>query len=192
LLITLLENKTSFFFKKFFQKLKEYLLKFSRLENGLHEFDYHVSDSFFNHFEQSQVEKGEVKVKVVLEKTALVLTFNFELKGKLYIPCNRCLDLVELPIETEHQLFVKFGEVATDISDVDEIMVIEESATQLDLSQHIYEFISLSIPYRVTHSETAKTKCNPEMIKRLNSYLIKEEDKPTDPRWDALKSIVNN
>jgi len=172
--------------------LKEYLLKFSRLENGSHEFDYHVNDSFFNHFEQSLVEKGEVKVKVVLEKTALVLTLNFALKGKLYIPCNRCLDLVELPIETEHQLFVKFGEVATDISDVDEIMVIEESTTELDLSQHIYEFISLSIPYRVTHAETAKTKCNPEMIKRLNSYLITEEDKPTDPRWDALKTIINN
>lgn len=176
--------------------MKEYLLKFNRLENGKHSFNYTVSDDFFKHFEEGAAESGDLDVNVVLEKGPMVMTLTFTIEGEIDVPCDRCLDLINFEIETEKKLIVKFGAETTDISDVDEIMVLSENETQLDLSQHIFEFINLSIPYRVTHAEHSDEDCNPEMIAKLESYLINNDDtnenEATDPRWDALKSFLNN
>lgn len=170
--------------------MKEYLLKFNRLKNGKHQFNYKVTDAFFKEFEDSNIDGGELNVELSLEKTDIVLTLNFSITGNIEVPCNRCLDLVNLSVETKNVLYLKFGSETTDITDVDEIMVLNKSITEVDLSQHIFEYISLSVPARVTHTENSDTECNQEMIEQIESYMVKEETK-TDPRWDVLKRIEN-
>jgi len=172
--------------------LKEYILKFSRLENGEHIFEYQVDDTFFKSFNESRIESGKLKVKVKLVKTSMVFTLFFIIKGSVQVACSRCLEMVELPIKVKNKLYLKFGAVPTDISDVDEIMILQEHTTEIDLRQHIFEFISLGIPFRVTHSENTENQCNPEMIKKLESYLVKEKEPNIDPRWEVLKKLQNN
>jgi uncharacterized metal-binding protein YceD (DUF177 family) len=88
---------------------------------------------------------------------------------------------------------VKFGEdISTDDADV---IYISTDEHELDLRQHLYEFIHLALPIRRVHpaDKDGKIGCNPEMIKKLNELLI-DEDKQnnTDPRWDELKKLMNN
>lgn len=173
--------------------MKEYILKFSKLRAGNHEFTYSVKDSFFKNFDESPVESGELNVNVNLEKTASVLTLNFHISGTIDVPCDRCLDLINLDIDSNNTLYVKFGDERTDITDVDQVMMLDNSDTEIDLSRHIFEYICLSIPFRVTHEEFSDSECDADMLKKLNQYLISEEtdSEKTDPRWDALKTLRN-
>ena len=42
---------------------------------------------------------------------------------------------------------------------------------------------------RVVHPDG---ECDGEMQEVLDKYLIDEDNKPTDPRWDELKKLINN
>jgi uncharacterized metal-binding protein YceD (DUF177 family) len=98
------------------------------------------------------------------------------------------------PISCENRLIVKFEENVSDNGDAD-IIYLSVDEYELDLRQHLYEFIHLALPIRRVHQpdENGKVGCNPEMIKRLNELIINEEKQNnTDPRWDELKKLMNN
>jgi uncharacterized protein len=49
------------------------------------------------------------------------------------------------------------------------------------------------LPFRRVHpeDENGDPACNPEMIRKLEEHLGKQEYKDqTDPRWDALKRFI--
>jgi uncharacterized metal-binding protein YceD (DUF177 family) len=96
-------------------------------------------------------------------------------------------------INCENRLIVKSeNDVSSDDND---IIYLSADEYELDLRQHLYEFIHLALPIRRVHpaDNDGKTGCNPEMIKRLNELLIYEEKQNNaDPRWDELKKLMNN
>ena len=80
-------------------------------------------------------------------------------------------------------MVVKFG----DKSEMeDDIMVLSASEHSVDISQLIYETLTLSVPFKKLHPTGL---CNPDVIAKLEEIEIKEEKKETDPRWDKLKDI---
>jgi DUF177 domain-containing protein len=76
----------------------------------------------------------------------------------------------------------------------DDIITIAANEHELDLSQYIYEYITLSLPIKRVHPEDEKgnSTCNKEVLKKLEKFLIEEENKNTDPRWNGLKNIKLN
>ncbi|HET6990455.1 MAG TPA: YceD family protein, partial [Bacteroidia bacterium] len=75
-----------------------------------------------------------------------------------------------------------------------------ESVHALDLSQYLYEYITLLLPSRKVcgGNPEGSNQCDPEMIEKLeelnpDNYReegdSEEEEKPTDPRWDSLKNL---
>jgi uncharacterized metal-binding protein YceD (DUF177 family) len=115
----------------------------------------------------------------------LILLFN--LKGTVEAECNLCTDPVDFKIDSNYQLIYKYG-----LEEIDDetLLVIHPDSYQIDITQPIYEFITVSLPPRIVHEEG---KCNQEMIEALNKYLSskKEEtkDDDVDPRWSALKNL---
>lgn len=181
-----------FYFQSKMGTLKEYIIKFVGLKEGKHIFNYTIEDKFFTLFEKSLINKALIQVRVELDKTSNLLTLMFYITGKLIQQCDRCLEDVDIPIETEEKLIVEFGDQASDISDVDNIQILEHSATELNIAQHIYDYITLQVPYRTIHPDDANGKptCNPEMLAKLNEHLTNNNE-DTDPRWDKLKSLLN-
>jgi uncharacterized protein len=59
----------------------KYDVEFRGLAEGLHEFEFEVQDTFFEHFEQAMVNKGDVQVKVKLEKRSSFIKLYFNNKG---------------------------------------------------------------------------------------------------------------
>ena len=92
----------------------KYNIEFKGLKEGLHDFGFEVDNKFFEHFEESLVESGKVKVNILLEKRSSFIKLHFKIKGWLELTCDRCLDLYEQPIKHETEMFVKFGENESD------------------------------------------------------------------------------
>ena len=86
------------------------------------------------------------------------------------------------------------------------MLIIPEDEGEINIAWFLYEFIALTIPIKHVHPYG---KCNKEMSARLQQMSAhrigdedddmeieiidddnaQEEEKPTDPRWDALKKL---
>ena len=67
--------------------------------------------------------------------------------------------------------------------------VLVEVLQYLDFAELIYQTYIINYPIRVVHPDG---ECDGEMQEVLDKYLIDEDNKPTDPRWDELKKLINN
>ncbi|MFM8433482.1 MAG: YceD family protein [Bacteroidota bacterium] len=171
---------------------RDYVIEFGSLPKGEHEFEFEVSDTFFQEFEHSIVQHGNVDVLVVLEKKENLLLLDFTLSGTVTVTCDRCLDDLELELEGYSELIVKLGDHSEEESD--EVIMIPVSEHQLDLSQFIYEYVTVMIPMRNVHpdNEDGTTSCNPEILRQIERHQHQENSEEPDPRWEALKKINLN
>jgi uncharacterized metal-binding protein YceD (DUF177 family) len=173
----------------------EYVIRFSGLKEGNHQFNFEIGNTFFEQLEYSEVQIGNLTVDVDFEKKVNMLVVSFNLKGQVQLMCDRCTDDVMLAIEGEEELIYKFGEGES----IDEkIIFISHNEIEIDLTHPIYELTCLVIPSKRLHPEG---QCNQEMLKAMDNYLMVEtdevipsEDEPTDneevdPRWAALNKL---
>jgi len=168
--------------------LKDFLIQFSGLKQGIHSFSFHVGDSFFAQFEYSEIEKGCVEVDCSMDKGTGMLVFHFSITGSVKVTCDRCGEEYDQAISGEQQLIVKFGDDYHE--ETGEVLIIPLKEHQFDVSQLIYEYINLLIPPKRVHGvgENGVSLCNPEMVKILDQ-LRPEHD--TDSRWEALRKLKN-
>ncbi len=167
--------------------LSKYEIAFFGLKEGKHDFDFEIDREFFECFEKSEIESGKLKVKVVLNKKLRLLELNVGIEGYVQLICDRCLEAFDMPLQYRGDLYVKFGESYEEIDE--KLIVLKENAHHLNLSQLLYEYIHLSIPYRRVHPDDEKgnSTCNIEMLNQIREYSVEEEkQEDTDPRWKGL------
>ncbi|MFT3737241.1 MAG: DUF177 domain-containing protein [Breznakibacter sp.] len=169
-------------------KLKTFEIAFKGLAEGKHEFDYGIDSQFFEVIEDSMIEDGNLKAKVLLDKQTTILTLDFDIKGIVKTLCDRCLDPLELQVKHKARIYVKFGEEYDEPSD--EIIVLPHDEHQLNVAHLIYEFIGLSLPVQRLHEDNS---CDPQMIARLDEFKDYQSDdnQAGDPRWDELKKLLD-
>lgn len=189
-------------------KFDLYKVELKNLSPGVHQYEYFLENKFFVDIDGDEVQKGKVKVNLTVKRTSMVFDMNFQLEGIVYVPCDRCLDDMELPVSTQNKLVVKFGKEYAEESE--EIVIIPEEEGEINLAWFIYEFIALAIPMKHIH---APGKCNKAMSSKLKKHTARRADDedefdeeaaddivvdddaadiPSDPRWDALKGLVEN
>jgi uncharacterized metal-binding protein YceD (DUF177 family) len=169
---------------------RDYIINFGSLGSGEHEFEFTIQDAFFQRFENSVIQKGAVDVLVVVEKKENMLLLDFTLEGTVTVPCDRCLEDLDLDIEGYQELIVKLGDHHEELSE--DVILISSREHEFDVSQYLYEFLTLMIPMRNVHDENENGQsCDPEVLKALEKHIV-QDDHPADPRWDALKKINPN
>ena len=173
----------------------EYKIKFTGLKDGLHTFTYNIGNEFFEQFEFTDVKGANVVVEVSLNKQPTMMIADFNLSGEVDLMCDRCTDNVAIPIESDEELIYKFTE---DEFEDEKVVSVYHNEIEIDLTQPIFEFITLAIPSKRLHLDG---ECNQTMLKEINNYLLVEEDEsqiePTDdlkeeeidPRWSALNKL---
>jgi len=170
--------------------LRQYAIPFRGLKEGEHNFEFVADNSFFEHFDSSEVSKGLVKVHVELIKHGQFLELLFDLTGKVTVICDRCLEPFVLGIEHDAVLYIRFGEKS--IEQTDEVIILADSTNEIRLEQYIYEYIHLALPYQKIHPEIDEhSGCNPEMMKKLEDHAGNDESDGEDPRWDKLRGLIN-
>ncbi len=171
----------------------KYIVSLRELSEGTYEYNFLLTDEFFESIEATETQKGEVNVKVSLRKTEHSSEFMFSFKGFVYVSCDRCMEDMRVNIDTEDKLVVKFGEEYED--EGDNLIVIPELPGEIDLSWHLYEFIALDIPIRHVHPEG---ECTGWVANELDKYLVEEsptgdgQNEDIDPRWAGLKELLND
>lgn len=186
-------------------KFSLYNIPLRGLSEGKHEFEYNLDDKFFSLIDDgtADVKKGAIKVIVHLKKTSTTFELNFDIKGIVNVPCDRCLDDMSIDVDTKNKLIVKFGKEYSEESD--EIVIIPEDDGEINIAWFLYEFIVLSLPTKKVHPAGT---CNKSMSSKLNKHKVRSNDDDddddniddddnstedessfTDPRWDSLKDI---
>ena len=150
--------------------------------------EFILDDAYFDALDGADVKKGSLHVSVSIRKTTDFFEFIFHTDGKIIIPCDRCLDEMEQPVETDNRLIVKLGST---YSEEDDVIVVPENEGILDMAWLIYEFVALVIPIRHVH---APGKCNLAMTQALEELSAdrssdEESSQPIDPRWEKLKVL---
>ena len=163
--------------------LSEYIIQFEGLKQGTHFFEFNVDNSFFEEFDCLDFINATFKVNLEFIKQSTMLRFNFTFSGTITVPCDRCLDEVDIDVKGEDALIIKFGN--EEFEETDEILVIPFNQYQINVAKYIYEFIEVSIPQRKVHKDGL---CNPEIIKELEKIEQKKEI-AVDPRWEKLQDI---
>jgi len=114
------------------------------------------------------------------------------MSGTVQKSCDRCTDIMDIPLEVSHQIIYKFGE---DESEDENLIVLPVSAFTIDIASTIYELLTVALPPRTIHEED---ECNEEMLDLIDKYVDSSEsyedesdddEEDTDPRWDALKNL---
>lgn len=169
---------------------KEYVIQFAGLRPGEHLFELKVNDKFFENLDYSEIKQGNIVVKLNLLKQSSMMVLNFNISGTVKANCDLCAAEFDMPISGNYKLTVKVGG-AVDGDKDDDIITVAANEHKIDLTQYLYEYITLSLPIKREHADEAT--CDKEILKRLDEFLIDEEkDEKTDPRWDVLKNIKLN
>ncbi len=166
--------------------LRQFSIPFIGLSTGNHQFEFGIDDAFFAYFENSDIRQAHVKINLDLDKQERMMVLQFNLAGTLRVTCDRCLEEFDFPVNSNELYFIKFGHEHRE--EEDNVLVITENETHIDISQLLYDYLMLSLPYRIVHPEddTGNSGCDPGALERIERLSA---DKPTDPRWDALKDL---
>ena len=168
--------------------LERFKIDLKGLTSEVTTLEYDLDKDFFAALDETEVESGMLHVSLSIRKASGFFEFLFHTVGTVDITCDRCLDLMEQPIETDNRLVVKLGSTN---SEDDDTVIVDENEGILDTSWFIYEFIALAIPIQHVH---ATGKCNPAMTKALEELSAdrsgdEESSQAIDPRWEALKKL---
>ena len=166
------------------------IVQFSGLKPGKYEYDYTLDNTFFEEFENDELREGSVDFRVVLDKKERMLMFTFSFSGIVKSICDRCLGELDVPVEGENTLCVKFSD--TETSDNEDVVILPETAYKIDLAQWMYEYVVISLPMHRVHPEG---ECDAEMLKYITEESGEESepagnDGEIDPRWSALKELL--
>lgn len=174
--------------------LKEFHIPFVGLALGKHFYSFRIGEKFFACFESGEVETGDIKCQLSLEKKSDMLILDFSLEGFVDIQCDLCLEDYPQEINSNKCLYVKFGEYYQEPTD--EIIVIPAGQQEINIAQYAYEFIILGLPQKRVHPGGIgdRLNCDKEAIKKLEKYLSKggskkQDNESTDSRWDELKKL---
>jgi len=173
------------------KNLTQYSIPFKGLNDGLHELTFKVNADFFQHFEESYLEDGNVEIKVNLDKRPSMMVLDIDFSGTVKTLCDLCGDEGDLPIDGTEQILVKFTD---NPGDEEQVIYLTFGENDLNLASHFYEFIALSVPIRKVPcaDEEGEATCDSEALDFINSEN-QEEDDTANPIWAELEKLkINN
>ena len=172
-------------------------LKIKTLPFGTHAIECHLDESFFNIEDHNEVRRADVDVTLkVTRKSETTFRLEIACNGTVTIPCDRCLDDLDLPVEVDYHLNVE--QMGTELDDSnDELLIVPSDWRELDAAPIVRDTVLLAIP--MTHCHENEDDCNADMLDVLERHLAEavpddsddaqSETTCTDPRWEALKKL---
>lgn len=173
-------------------KLDGYTVDLKGMPSDTVSYSWQADNDFFSTVQGPEIKHGLLDVALRVKRTSGAYELEFQLQGEVEVTCDRCLEPMVWPIKAQSTLKVVMGDTYADDGDM---VTIPEREGIINVAWNIYEFAALQIPLRHVH-EDGKCKnlaslglAQGEEDDNLTSE--KSDGAATDPRWDALKKIVN-
>jgi len=171
---------------------REFEIAWQGLKPGPHTYVYDIDDRFMQEREVDESFKDwDAKITLVFDKHESFFMLHFDVDGTVTVPCDRCGDEFKLRLWDEFDLVVKLtGEDTEKIEDEDDVVFIPRSETVIDISNWLYEFITLSVPLQHIHpdNEDGSSGCNPQALNLLDQ-LSEQPEQTINPLWKGLEGI---
>ena len=177
--------------------LEQFKIDLKALTEEVTSLDYELDNSYFAALSDAEIKGGSLHVSGSIRKAVGFFELLFDINGTVRIPCDRCLDDMDQPIETNLRLVAKLvsrdliGEGSRTPTE-DDVVMVEESDGVLDIAWFIYESIALAVPIQHVHQPG---DCNDAMMRVLNEHsAARSSDADAnqgeiDPRWEKLKEL---
>lgn len=175
-----------------------YDIAFVGLKPGVHEFNYEVTDKFFEAFNEQDFKNCKANIKLMLDKKSSFMLLKFEIGGQLDVDCDRCNNNIPLQLWDEFNITVKMvdePDVMNDQEDDPDVYYIGRQESHINIENWIYEFINLSIPMHKTcgYENANGPMCNEEALKMLNKLDAEnEKEEKANPLWKGLEKFKNS
>ena len=143
---------------------------------GERKFHSHAGLEFFQQFDNSEILDANVDVEIrVVKDGRNKVEADLRLKGTVTVPCDRCLDPVEIPVESEPS----------------ETLTPGAGEVEWDLSQAVYDFVCLSLPLQRLHAEG---ECDPDTVRFLSQEERgnEEAEAQANSPFAALKGLFDS
>ncbi|WP_242919343.1 YceD family protein [Pontibacter liquoris] len=183
------------------KKLREYEIGIAKLSDKTHTYAFELNDAFFELFGSELILGGNLLANVTLDKTETLLTFHFDIKGHVRLTCDRSLEEFDQPLEVQQTFRIKYGPENAELDD--DLWQITSGTQSINIAQHLYDYIALSLPMKKLHPRFVQEMAEEE--EDDNDILIYssgthsqagdedsedgDDDDGTDPRWDALRNL---
>ena len=144
---------------------ENFIIPLNGLTAGKNEFFLHAGKEFFDSFENQEIFDADLQIRVLVEKSGRYIGVDCDIEGEVTVECDRCLEMLDMPIDTQVRLSVKFGdEQAAELGQDGEreVIFVKEDEAQLDMSQIVYDYTCLALPMQRTHGPG---RCNPDAMK---------------------------
>ena len=129
----------------------QYIITFSGLASGEHNYSWDIDGEFFETDNYSEISEASIHVNCRLQKSAKLMELDFIAKGTLTLPCDRCLELLQVKVNSSRKIIIKESDIIN--SDDDDVFYINRHDYQFSVQNWIREMILLSLPMRNVHDE---------------------------------------
>ena len=129
-------------------------------------------------------EEQRLHVRCTLEGAGERVRVTGEIHGRAQSHCHRCLAAFERAVEARFTVLLQRGGE----TEADDVLVISESADAVDVTPFVREAVILEEPIRVLCRDDCRGLCS-QCGQDLNVATC-DCVPPADPRWDALKRLV--
>ena len=127
--------------------MQPFIVKLHGLGASVTEFDHKIGKEFFESFGNPDILDADLDVSCDIVRHGVTVDVECGIEGTVTVPCDRCLEALEITIETG------FSETYAPESD------------ELDFNQDVYDYVCTALPLQRVHEEG---ECNPETIKFLS------------------------
>ncbi len=167
----------------------EFVIATGRLASGRTEFLLKAGKEFFQEFGNTDILSADITVDAVAEKNGRRIGLDLTISGTVTVPCDRCLEDLELEVSSAPRFLVKTAEeeAAGDGAEEDREVLLADGSGSLDLSQAVYDYVILSLPMVRTHGEGG---CSDAAIRYLAGEGSDEEaSESVQSPFAALKGL---
>lgn len=164
------------------------------LSEGKHHQAFELQDDFGVEHGIEDISDLQLSVNAFFEKRKQVITGYIEIDGAGKMQCDRCLELCDVEFESDADFAIKIGVAEDDVDSLDTVYHVSEEDEFCDITDFVVDEIKLAIPFKRTHQkdEEGNYLCDNDIASLIDKYEVKNDEKPSDPRWDGLKNIKFN
>ena len=127
--------------------MQPFIVKLRGLGASVTEFDRQIGREFFESFGNPDILDADLDVACDIVRHGATVDVECSIVGSVTVPCDRCLEPLEIPVETG------FSETYAPETD------------ELDFNQDVYDYVCTALPLQRMHAEG---ECNSETIKFLS------------------------
>ena len=172
---------------------REYEIAFVGLKPGVHEFNYEITDRFFEEYGEQDFRDCKATVKLLLEKTTNFMMLRFQVGGSLRVVCDRCSSDLPLNLFEDFTVTIKAVENPEEMNESEEdpdVFYISRGESHLQVAPMIFEFINLSVPTQkeCEYENMDGPFCNPAAREALQKMRSSGEEKQ-NPLWKGLEKF---